>query len=128
MFFQVATGQATIAGVGASFDFSRTADDRPGFLSYIVMMIHGDGFFHSAIDSLKLLLHNPLRTLTVIKVAGFIIANGILASSLLSILYSFITIHPDFIADKEYLSPVHVFYWQLIIFVYFIVAFAVRCF
>ncbi|KAA6319845.1 MAG: hypothetical protein EZS28_054766 [Streblomastix strix] len=31
MFFQVATDQATIAGVGASFDFSRTVDDHPGF-------------------------------------------------------------------------------------------------
>ncbi|KAA6359080.1 MAG: hypothetical protein EZS28_045393 [Streblomastix strix] len=66
------------------------------------MMIHGNGFFHSAIDSLKLLLHNPLRTFIVIKIAGFIIVIGILASSLLSILYSFITIHPDFTADKEY--------------------------
>ncbi|KAA6384153.1 MAG: hypothetical protein EZS28_020319 [Streblomastix strix] len=167
--------QATIAGVGASFDFSKTVDDHPGFSvaltlktilfhhlrslnidscitfvitliraiqmqliltimlfgmpsDYIIMMIHGNGFFHSAIDSLKLLLHNSLRTFIIIKIAGFIIANGILASSLLSILYSFITIHPDFIGDKEYLSHVHVFYWQLIIFVYFIVAFVVRCF
>ncbi|KAA6389958.1 MAG: hypothetical protein EZS28_014516 [Streblomastix strix] len=40
-------------------------------------------------------------------IAGFFIVNGILASSLFSILFSFINIYPDFIGDKEYLSPVH---------------------
>ncbi|KAA6402375.1 MAG: hypothetical protein EZS28_002093 [Streblomastix strix] len=89
------------------------------------MMNHGKGFFHSAIDALKLLFHNPLRTFIIIKIDGFIIVIGIFASSLLSILFSFITIHLDFIGDKEYSSPVHVFYWQLIILVYFIIAFAV---
>ncbi|KAA6400816.1 MAG: hypothetical protein EZS28_003659 [Streblomastix strix] len=93
----------------------------------IVMMIHGKNFFHSAIDSLKLLLLNPLRTFIVIKIAGFMIVIGIYTSSLLSILFSFITIHLDFIRDNEYSSPVHEFYWWLIIFVYFIVAFAVSC-
>ncbi|KAA6320329.1 MAG: hypothetical protein EZS28_054699 [Streblomastix strix] len=91
---------------------------------YIVMMIHGKYFFHSAIDSMKLLLRNPLRTFIVIKIAGFIIVIGIYTSSLLSILFSFITIQLDFIRDKEYSSPVHVFYWWLILLVYFIVAFA----
>ncbi|KAA6364848.1 MAG: hypothetical protein EZS28_039625 [Streblomastix strix] len=76
----------------------------------------------------ELLTSNVYIVMMIHDNAGFIIVIGILASSLLSILLSFITIHPDFIGDKEYLSPVHVFYLQLIIFVYFIVAFAVICF
>ncbi|KAA6395760.1 MAG: hypothetical protein EZS28_008715 [Streblomastix strix] len=59
MFFQVAIGQAIISGVGASFDFSRTADDRPGFPVAL---------------TLKTILFHHLGSLTIYSCVIFVIA------------------------------------------------------
>ncbi|KAA6391417.1 MAG: hypothetical protein EZS28_013053 [Streblomastix strix] len=59
MFFQVAMDQAIISGVGASFYFSRTADDRPGFPVAL---------------TLKTILLHHLGSLTIDSCVIFVIA------------------------------------------------------
>ncbi|KAA6364968.1 MAG: hypothetical protein EZS28_039505, partial [Streblomastix strix] len=59
MFFQVAMDQAIISGVGASFDFSRTADDHPGFPVAL---------------TLKTILFLHLGSLTIYSCVIFVIA------------------------------------------------------
>ena len=91
--------------------------------AYIFMMIRGKCFISSAIDVVKLLLRNILRTSMLTVISTVIIVVGIIGVAAISTLICALIVRPDFLSLD--VSVVTVYYWWFIVFICFIVAFAV---
>lgn len=95
--------------------------------AYIMMMIYGKGFFHSAIDAVKLLLRNFLRASLLSGISRIVIFSAIIAVTLLSGFICVLIIHPELLGFDNWMDDhnMSLCYWWFIALICFIVAFVV---
>ncbi|KAA6374902.1 MAG: putative solute carrier family 44, partial [Streblomastix strix] len=91
--------------------------------AYVMMMIHGKGFFHSAYDGIRLVMRNFIRSSIVGSIAKLVVFFGIFVIMLLTTFVCIVILRPDFLGASE--PFLHVVYWWLIVLVCVIISFTV---